>query len=97
MLPYFVVVSICRGSLLAFLLLSNLHVAQNIRSKDKLFERLVFSLKDFLVGPFPFGASFIDERDIFANADDRVHVVGVDNRRDIVFVRDARYQFIDDD
>ena len=67
---------------------------EEVGGKNKVVERLIVGrkYKVFITGPF--AVPFIDEYDIFADAEHRVHIVGIDDGSDIVFVRDIAEQFV---
>ena len=68
---------------------------EEVGGKDKVVKRLIVGrkYKVFIAGPF--AVSLIDEYDIFADAEHRVHIVGVDDGGNIILVRDVAEQFID--
>ena len=68
-----------------------------IGGKDKVVEPLVVGGEDFLIAALPRLVALIDEEDVLANADDGVHVVGIDDGGDIVLVGDVGDELVDDE
>ena len=72
------------------------HFLQQVAGEDEVGESLVGGTHDVGRYTLPLLLSFVDEDDVLADAHDRVHVVGVDNGRDVVFLSDAVQQVVDD-
>ena len=73
-----------------------LYLARKLGSKDEVVERLVIGSDDLFFCPLPFFHTFFDEYDVVSDVHNRIHIVGVDNRRHIEFDGDAVNQVIDD-
>ena len=73
------------------------HLLQQVAGEDEVGEQLVSGGHDVLAFPAPFQVALVYEYYRLANTHYGVHVVGVDNRGDVVFVGDAMQQFVDDE
>ncbi len=74
-----------------------LDLFEQICGKDEIVESLVGSGVDFLHIAHPLAAAVAQVDDVFAYAEHRVHVVGIDYRGDVVLVCDVAEQFVDED
>ena len=84
------------SSFLCFIV-RQLHLTEDIGSEDEVVETTVVGIHDFLIGALPLGTTFTDEDDFLTNTHHGVHVVGVDDGGDVVFVGDALNEFVDND
>ena len=73
------------------------HLLQQVAGEDEVGEQLVSGGHDVLASPAPFQVTLVYEYYRLANTHYGVHVVGVDNGGDVVFVGDAMQQFVDDE
>ena len=67
------------------------------RGEDKVVQLAVLGVEDALLGPLPPLAAVVDVDDLLADLHHGVHVVRVDDRRDVVLLRDLVDQVVDDD
>lgn len=82
--------------LLFVLLLEELFdLFEELRGKHEIVERLVGASVNCVVVSFPVAVSFIDKHDIFSDSEHGVHVVGVDDGGDVIFMGDVAQQVID--
>ncbi len=70
---------------------------EEVVGKDELVEGLVGGVVYLVHVAHPFAVALVDEHDVLADAEHRVHVVGVDDGGDVVFVGDVAEQFVDHD
>ena len=73
-----------------------LDFAQQVAGKDEGGKTLVGGGHDLIFVAYPFQFSFIYIYNVFANAHDRVHVVGVDDGGHVILFGDAVDEFVDD-
>ena len=83
--------------LLLLFVVSDFGLTEDVGGEDEILKGFVGGIHDLLVGALPLGTSVADESDVLANSHDGIHVVGVDNGCDLVFVRDTLDEFVDDD
>ena len=74
-----------------------LHLLEEAGGEDKVVESLVVAGVDLLFRAHPLAIAFVDEDNVLSYSQHGVHVVGVDNGRDVVFLRDVGKQFVDKD
>ena len=75
-------------SVLFFLHLHLLHLAEQIAGKDQVVEFLIGGADDLVFVSLPFLVTFINKDDILPDTHDRVHVMRVDNRRHLIVFGD---------
>lgn len=71
-----------------------LDVLEKFGGEDKIIERFVGCVVDFLFVAHPFAVTFVDENDVFTDAEHGIHVVSVDYGGHSVFVGYVAEQFI---
>lgn len=72
------------GLRILFLHFHFLHFAEQIAGKDQIVELLIGGVDDLVFVSLPLLVSFVDEDDVLADTHDRVHVMGVDDRRHLI-------------
>lgn len=65
------------------------HLLEKVAGKDEICEELVLRGHDVLALTSPFKISLMNEYYRLSNAHHRVHIVGIDDSRHVVFVRYA--------
>ena len=83
----FITVSVASGTFVVFGSLFDL--AEEVGSEDEVVEQFVVGLHHLVLRALPGGVAFVNEKDVLADAHHGVHVVGVDDGRDVEFVGDA--------
>ncbi len=67
------------------------------RGEDEIVQLAVVRVQDVLLGAFPPFAALVDVDDLLPDLHDGVHVVGVDDRGDVVLLGNLVDQVVDDD
>ena len=67
---------------------------EKVRGKNKVFQILVGRTQHFIFCSFPFIVSFMDVKNMLTNAQDRVHVMGVNNGGNIKLFGDVENKFV---
>lgn len=71
-----------------------LDVLEKFGGEDKIIERFVSGVVDFLFVAHPFPVALVDEDDVFTDTEHGIHVVSVDYSGHSVFVGYVAEQFI---
>ena len=71
------------------------HVLEQVAGEDEVREAGVRRVHDLVALPLPLLVALIDKDDILANTHHRIHVVGIDDCRDVKLLRDALQQIVD--
>ena len=72
-----------------------LHLAEQVRSKDKVIQPFIGRSKDIIFRSFPFLVSLININHFLPNPQHRVHIMGIDNSRHIILLSNVMNEIID--
>ena len=97
-IPFFDAKGLSNHLAFALLLQFNfLDLTEEVRSEDEVVEAFVVGTHDFVLRAFPFAIAFVDIEDMFADAHDGIHVVGVDDGGRVILLRELMDEFVDDE
>lgn len=72
-------------------------ILQERTGEDKILQDLIVTVEDLMLVAPPRNLPFVQQDDIVTDAHDRIHVVGIDDGRDIVFNGDIADELVDHD